>query len=86
MTVNAAAKFGLLIDANYNKYNGGDREIGQCLQSANLENYFDGHCVGLNTIAGDLVGGVSNRHASFKDREFFEANGFYPDPTFAMIA
>lgn len=86
MTVNAAAKFGMLINPNYNNYNGGDREVGQCLSSANLQNYLEGFSVGLNSISGDLVGGVANRYASFKDRMFFEENGFYADPTFARIA
>ena len=86
MTVNAASKFGMLIQATYNNYNGGDRETAQCLSSANLQNYFDGNSVGLNTISGDLVGGLANRQLSYKEKEFFAENGFYPDPTAAWVA
>jgi len=86
MTVNAASKFGMLIQATYNNYNGGDREVGQCLSSANLQNYFNGFSVGLNSLSGDLVGGVVNRQVSFKEKQFFEENGLYPDPTKAWVA
>ena len=81
-----AVKLRFLQEATYNNFNKVDRETEQFISSANLQNYIDGKSSGLNSISGDLVGGVTNRHATFKDRMFFEENGFYADPTFARIA
>ena len=81
-----AVKLRLLQKATYNNFSKVDKETEQFISSANLQNYLEGKSFGLNSISGDLVGGVTNRHASFKDRMFFEENGFYADPTFARIA
>ncbi len=78
--------FGLFVKPEYSTFNGADKETGHFISSANLENYFNGISAGLNTISGDLVGGVVNKHVSPKESKFYAENGFYPDPTWAAIA
>ena len=86
MTSNIAIQFAQLTARNYTHFDGGDKETGQFINHAALQNFFSGMSIGLNTISGDKIDGLTNRHVSFKDKQFFEEHGFYPDPTFASVA
>ena len=76
MSTNFAIKFAELTRPTYTHFDGGDREVGQLMSTAALQNYFNGQSVGLNSMSGDKIDGVTNRHVSFKERQFYEQNGF----------
>ncbi len=63
-----------------------ERDTVRFWRDANFDNFFGGRSLGLNSISGDIADGIANRHASFKDKEYFAANGEFCSPTSIWVA
>jgi len=86
MTNLFATKYAALNQPNYTHFKGADSDVSQLIRDAALTNFFSGMSVGTNGITGDKIDGLTNRHATYQDKKFFEENGFYPNPTAAWVA
>lgn len=78
---------GLLpINATYTHFRNAEKGTLQLMRDAQLNTFFSGESTGTNSITGNKIDGLTNRNASYKDRVFFEQNGYYASPRTAWIA
>ena len=79
-------KLSNMIFKNYTHFQSADRDTVRFMRDATFDNFFNGRTSGLNTISGDIADGISNRNPSFKDKQFFDTNGYYSNATSIWIA